>query len=145
MCLCYSRKDDLVCVACLLLPYLVLVCLLCAACWARSLPIIQIAHSPCFQINSAIVPTKALSDPMELERTLQSGLIQTAAAAAAAAGAAAGQQPGGGFDPAVSVAANGEVFPSAAAAAAAAVAAANPGEVSLQVCRERFSSIIHVL
>ena len=34
------------------------------------------------QVNSAVVPTKVLSDPMELERTLQSGLMQSAAAAA---------------------------------------------------------------
>ncbi len=38
-------------------------------------------------MNSAIVPTKVLSDPMELERTLQSGLLQSAAAAQAAAAA----------------------------------------------------------
>ena len=41
---------------------------------------------PNYLINSAIVPTKVLSDPMELERTLQSGLLQSAAAAAAAVG-----------------------------------------------------------
>jgi hypothetical protein len=33
-----------------------------------------------FQVNSAVVPTKVLSDPMELERTLQAGLTQSAAA-----------------------------------------------------------------
>ena len=44
---------------------------------------------PNYLINSAIVPTKVLSDPMELERTLQSGLLQSAAAAAAV---------GNGFD-----------------------------------------------
>lgn len=52
-----------------------------------------------FQINSTIVPTKVLSDPMELESTLQSGLQQsssTAAAHAAAAAAAAAAGDGSG-------------------------------------------------
>ena len=35
-----------------------------------------------FQINSAIVPTKILTDPEELDRALQSGIQQQAAAAA---------------------------------------------------------------
>ena len=61
-----------------------------------------------FQVNSAIVPTKVLSDPMELERTLQSGLLQSAAAAT----------NGFAFDPA------------AAAMAAAAAAAAAASESS---------------
>lgn len=48
--------------------------------------------TPFFQINSVIVPTKVLSDPLELESTLQSNLFQqqqSAAAVAAAAAAAA--------------------------------------------------------
>ena len=63
-------------------------------------------------MNSAVVPTKVLSDPMELERTLQSGLMQSAAAAAATNG----RFP---FDPV-----------SMAAAAAATAAATNGGRAA---------------
>ena len=60
-------------------------------------------------MNSAIVPTKVLSDPMELERTLQSGLLTQTAAG-----------NGFPFDPdtaaslAAAAAANGGIFPDAA-------------------------------
>ena len=66
-----------------------------------------------FQVNSAIVPTKTLSDPNELEQTLLSNSFQhqtNGAAAAAAVGGAAGVSGGvatnGGFtfDPGVGVA-----------------------------------------
>lgn len=65
------------------------------------------------QVNSAIVPTKVLSDPMELERTLQSGLLQTAAAS-----------NGFAFDPAA-----------AAMAAAAAAAASDAGAFAENVLK----------
>ncbi len=56
-------------------------------------------------MNSAIVPTKVLSDPMELERTLQSGLLQSAAVAQAAAAAQVAQAAAAAQ--AVAAAANG--------------------------------------
>ena len=67
-------------------------------------------------MNSAVVPTKVLSDPMELERTLQSmssGLMQSAATAVAANATSSGGYP---FD--------------TVSMAAAAAAAANGGFVA---------------
>ena len=84
-------------------------------------------------MNSAVVPTKVLSDPMELERTLQSGLMQSAAAANATNG-------GYPFDSvsmaaaAAAAAANGGLVPTTAAAVASEPSAA----VSCQGRQRRF-------
>lgn len=61
-------------------------------------------------MNSVIVPTKVLSDPLELEQTLQSGLLQQQQAAVAA----------------VAANSNGFAFDTAATAAAAIAGSSTP-------------------
>jgi len=97
---------------------------------------------PIEQVNSAVVPTKVLSDPMELERTLQTGLLeqqqQAVAAAVAAVATTPPHLPAAAVNNVNNAHANGFV-PFAATAAAnsvegvSAVAAAGPPEASFPV------------
>ena len=80
------------------------------------------------QVNSAIVPTKVLSDPMELERTLQSGLLQSAAAAT----------NGFAFDPAAAAMAAAAAAAAAATDSSAAAGALAESVAALKVSEKKF-------